>query len=167
MSTTTANTLNYNTGGGHLAKSFPGISPIQTINNFKDSTNVMMRRVLRKSWNNPYATGKVNNMSRVITPFRAVNNLGDFLARPNYVCGGPNPTQRSRSFYQGRIGSIISRCDGTGIPASSCNTKFVADSSDYTTFKKQRASVQNYNDVSNGGDQNHASYVALLRVTHI
>jgi len=160
----TTTTLNYNTGGGHLAYSFPGISPIQTLNNYKDSTNVMMRRVLVKSWNNPYAMGKVNGKSRVITPFRAVNNSGDFLARQNYVCGGPNQIQKSRAFYQGSIGSIISKCDGSGIPSSTCNVKYVADSSDYTKFKKQRASVQNYNDVSNGGDQNHASYVARLGV---
>jgi len=164
MSTTT---LNYNTGGGRLAKSFQGISPIQTINNYKDSSNVMMRRVLTKSWNGPYASGKVNNKSRVITPFRAVNNSGDFLARQNYVCGGPNQIQASRSFYQGSIGSIISKCDGTGIPSSTCNVKYVADSSDYTKFKKQRASVQNYNDVSNGGDQSHASYDAWLRVHRV
>ena len=66
-------------GGG-----IQGISPKQTVNNYRDSNQVMTRRVLVKSWNNPYATGTVEGKDRVITPFRAVNNLGDFLARPYY-----------------------------------------------------------------------------------
>jgi hypothetical protein len=154
--------FNFNIGGGKPTKSFQGISSEQTINNYKSSEDVAMRKVLVKSWNNPYASGTFNGRNRVITPFRAVNNSGDFLARPNYQCGGPNPTQKSRSFYQGRIGKMISNCDGTNIPASSCNAKFVSDSSDYTKFKKQMACGKNYNDLKFGGDQSNASYHAQL-----
>jgi hypothetical protein len=157
--------LNYLTDGGLLGgKMFQGISPQQTITNYKSSEETLMRKVLVKSWNNPYAVGVVNGRNRVTTPFRAVNNLGDFLSRPDYVCGGPNQINKSRSFYQGRIGSIISQCDGSGIPASSCNVKFVPDSSDYTKFRKQRACMKNYNDPTFGGDQSNASYVASLAV---
>jgi hypothetical protein len=59
---------------------------------------------------------------------------------------------------------MFNNCDGTGVPASSCNVKFVADSSDYTKFKKQSAMNRNYNDASNGGDQSNASYVPTMAV---
>lgn len=148
-----------NLGGG-----FQGISPKQTINNYKDSSQVMTRRVLTHSWNGAYASGTVNGMKRVITPFRAVNNLGDFLARPNYICGGPNQVNADKPGMKGRIGSIISQCDSTGIPSSTCNVKFVPDSSDYITYKKQRAIGQTYNDLKFGGDESNASYVPLMAV---
>ena len=146
-------------GGG-----IQGISPKQTVNNYKDSDQVMTRRVLVNSWNGAYAAGSVNGYQRVTTPFRAVNNSGDFLGRQNYICGGPNQVNADKPGMKGRIGSIISHCDATGIASSTCNVKFVADSSDYITYKKQRAIGQTYNDLSNGGDQHNASYVPLMRV---
>ena len=150
--------------GANLGGGFNGISPKQTLTNYKSSENVMMRRTLVKSWNTPYATGSVNGYQRVTTPFRAVNNLGDFLGRQNYVCGGPNQVNASRPGYKGIIGSIISACDGTGVPASVCNVKFVSDSSDYIKFKKQKAANQTYNDIGFGGDSHNASYVNLMAV---
>ena len=160
-------------GGGYTTKfsstnvlggPFNGYSPQQTKTNFKDSENVMTRRVLVKSWNGKCAVGKDGDHNRVVTPFRAINNLGDFLGRQDYVCGGPNQINKSRPGLQGRLGSIISRCDGTGVPASVCNNKFVPDSSDYTTFKKQSAMNKNYNDLGFGGDIHNASYVARMAV---
>lgn len=146
-------------GGG-----IKGISPQQTILNYKDSEQTLARSVLRRSWNTAYATGTYNGRKRVITPFRAVNNSGDFLARVQYSCGGPNPTTADRYKRNANIGSMWSNCDSTGVPASSCNTKFVPDSSDYTKFRKQRALNQNYNDSSFGGDQSNATYVPLMAV---
>jgi hypothetical protein len=141
-----------------------GYSPQQTITNFKNSEQVMVRKILRSAWNGQAATGVVNGRNRVVTPFRAVNNLGDFLGRQNYVCGGSNQVTKTFPGRQGPIGSIISRCDNTGVPAKSGNIKYVPDSSDYITFKKQRAMNQNYNDLGYGGDKNNASYVALMAV---
>ena len=144
---------------------YNGYSPKQTMNNYKDSDQVMTRRILRGSWNTQNAVGTINGHKRILTPFRAVNNLGDFLVRQNYVCGGAN--QINRTFpggRQGAMGSIISRCDGSGVPGASCNPKFVSDSSDYVTYKRQMAINNNYNDSTNGGDQHNASYVPLMRV---
>jgi len=149
-----------NLGGGP----FNGFSPMQTINNFKNSEDVINRRVLRSGWNTNYATGTVNGKSRVVTPFRAVNNLGDFLERKNYVCGGPNQVNATYPGWKNRIGSIISQCDGTGVPSSTCNVKFVADSSDYTKYRKLQSANHLYNDLKNGGDQSNASYVDVMRV---
>lgn len=152
------------TNTSNLGGPFQGYSPQQTQLNFKSSDNVMARRVVRDSWNTAYARGTVNNKNRIITPFRAVNNLGDFLSRQNYVCGGSNQVGAHKPGWKGHIGSIMSRCDGTGVPSSVCNTRFVPDSSDYTTYKKQTAMNQTYNDLKNGGDKNHASYVPLKSV---
>jgi hypothetical protein len=148
-----------------LGGTIKGYSPQQTITNYKSSEQVMTRRILRDSWNTAYATGSYNNNARIITPFRAVNNSGDFLSRKDYICGGSNQvSSKGRAGTRGPIGSIISACDTSGVPSSSCNVKFVADSSDYTTFRKQQTSNRNYNDSSNGGDQSNASYVAIKAV---
>jgi hypothetical protein len=143
---------------------YNGYSAKQTITNYKDSGQVMMRRVLVKSWNTQGAIGAINGRKRIVTPFRAVNNLGDFLARPNYICGGPNQINKTYPGRQGPMGSIMSKCDGSGVPGASCNPKFVPDSSDYVTYKRQMAVNKNYNDLKNGGDQSNASYVARERV---
>ena len=126
-----------------------GISPKQTLTNYKDGEQSLDRGVLRRGWNQINAIGEINGYKRVITPFRAVNNLGDFLARPNYVCGGPNQVNASKPGWKGHIGSIISNCDGTGVAGASCNPRFVSDSSDYVRFRKLRAMNKNYNDIKN------------------
>jgi len=147
----------------NLGGPFRGFSSKQTITNYKTSELTGMRRVLRMGWNTAYATGTVNGNARIITPFRAVNNSGDFLSRKNYSSGGPNPTNASRPGYARLIGSMFSNPDNSGVPASSCNVKFVADSSEYTKFRKQRANNTNYNDASQGG-YNNSAYTALMRV---
>jgi hypothetical protein len=153
-----------NRGGPNLGLGpYNGFSPKQTITNYKDSEQIMTRRILRQGWNTLYATNNVNGLVSKTTPFRAVNNLGDYLSRQSYVCGGPNAVNADKPGWKSRIGSIISNCDGTGVPASSCNVKFVPDSSDYTTFRKQSAINKTYNDLSFGG-YNNASYVNLMAV---
>jgi hypothetical protein len=99
-----------------------------------------------------------------VGPFRGVNNLGDFLGRVNYSCGGPNPQNAAKPGYGRLIGSVPEQCDGTGITATTCNPKFVSDSSDYVRFKKLRAMNQTYNDLSYGGDKSNGSYVPLMAV---
>ena len=123
-----------------------GISPKQTVTSFKHGEQAQSREVLRRSWNQLQASGTVNDKERVLTPFRAVNNLGDFLGRKNYVCGGPNQVNASKPGWKGHIGSIISNCDNSGVEGASCNPKFVSDSSDYVRFRKLRAMNKNYND---------------------
>ena len=126
-----------------------GISAKQTLTNYKDGEQSLDRGVLRRGWNQLNAIGTINGKKRVITPFRAVNNLGDFLARPNYVCGGPNQVNASKPGWKGHIGSIISSCDNSGVEGASCNPRFVSDSSDYVRFRKLRAMNKNYNDIKN------------------
>ena len=66
------------TATNNLGGPFQGYSPQQSISNYKDGNQTNMRRVLVKSWNTNYARGNVNGRNRVTTPFRAVNNSGDF-----------------------------------------------------------------------------------------
>jgi hypothetical protein len=143
--------------------SFQGISPKQSVLNYKDNSITIMRRELRKAWNTSYARGEVNGYKRQIGPFRAVTNSGDFLSRENYVCGGSEPSNGMKVGLGRRFGSILSKCDGTGIPASNTNVKYVPDSSDYIKYKRQSAYNRNYDDVSFGG-YNNSAYVDLMRV---
>lgn len=115
-----------------LGGPYNGYSGKQSVTSKRDSESAMTKKIVRSSWNTPYATGEVEGQKRVTTPFRAVNNLGDFLGRQNYSCGGPK--------------QMTFTCDATNVPASSTNTKFVSDSSDYVRFKKHQAVNRNYND---------------------
>ena len=145
--------------GKNLGGGITGISPPQLVHAYKNSEDALTRKCLRRVWNTRYATGYDNGYKRVTTPFRAVYNLGDFLSRENYSCGGPNTVKRTHYNRGGHFGFIPQHCDGTGVPPSSCNVKFVSDSSDYTRFRRERAVNLNYNDLSNGGDESNASYV--------
>jgi hypothetical protein len=164
MSTNPQTLISPNLGGSQLGGGITGIAPKQTLLNYKGTSQVLSRKVVVKSWNTAYATGTVNGKTRVTTPFRAVNNSGDFLGRVHYSCGGPNPTNADRPGWKSRIRNMFQNCDGTGVPASSTNVKFVADSSEYSKFKRNRAINLNYNDKSFGGDQNHASFVARMGI---
>lgn len=141
---------------------FNGFSPQQFANNAKSGGNVIDRKIIRSSWNNAYAVGTVNGKGRAIGPFRAVTNSGDFLSRQNYSCGGPNTVTPDRYKRKNNIGSVPSHCDGTGIPPTTGNPRFVADSSDYIRFKRIRSANLTYNDLKFGGDQSHASFVPLM-----
>lgn len=124
-------------GGG-----IQGLSVRQTNNSKRTSENVIDRRVVSRSWNAAYAAGNVNGYSPKMGPFRLVNNLGDYLSRDSYVCGGSRQTQHKRG------GSMLFNCDATKVPSSTTNCKFVSDSSDYTKFKRQNQANRLYNDNS-------------------
>jgi len=162
-----------------------GTAPPHVILMTGDSERARSRETLREGWNTQYACGASDNCLKTArnpvinqntgqrqkpagTPFRLVNNSGDYLARKNYSCGGSNQVN-SRANLHGLkrlIGRVNGKCDGTGIAASTCNPKYVYDSSDYITFKKQQAKNRNYNDYTFGGDENHAAQSPLRLVRH-
>jgi hypothetical protein len=149
-----------------LGGPYQGFSPKQTVLNYKDGEQTSTRTILRRGWNTAFATGSFNNQQRIITPFRAVNNSGDFLARQNYKCGGPAGMSKSSVGWAGSIiflGSKVDNCDDSGVPGASGNVKYVYDSSDYVTFRRQQAINRNYNDLKNGGDESNGSYVSRMR----
>jgi hypothetical protein len=151
----------------NLGGPYQGYSPTQTLNNFKDSEQTNIRRILRSSWQTKYTATSINGKGRITTPYRAVTGLGDYLGRQAYVCGGSNQVNKTFPGRQGPIGSIISRCDGTGIDAKSGNVRYVSDTSDYITYKKQNAINNLYNDLAFGGDESHAEYDPLMRVRRL
>lgn len=150
-----------NLGGRNLGGGIQGFVAKPIVVADRSAENVIARRVLVKSWNTAYATQNVNGRTPVSSPFRLVNNLGDYLGRVHYNCGGPNLTQPDKVGMRARIRPMFANCDATGIPATTANVKFVSDSSDYIRFKKLRSQNRNFNDVALGGDQHNASYFAL------
>jgi hypothetical protein len=146
------------TASNNLGGPYNGFSARQSQGNEKHSEDALLRKQFRNTWNNLGVNGTLNGKGRVITPFRAVNNLGDYLGRVNYSCGGSSQIN-SRPGLNGLVrGSIPQHCDGSNIPAYSGNPRFVSDCSDYIRFKKQNAILKTYNDVNNGGDRSNASY---------
>ena len=136
-------------GGG-----LKGIMPRAVGDNNNDAEFATNRFTLRDAWNTSYVR-QLGEKKRIITPFRAVYNAGDLLSRQNYSCGGSCQTYQSRPGLKGlgfRFGSIQGACDDSGVQASACNTKFVYDGSDYTTYLKLRAINKSYNKRAFGGD---------------
>ena len=134
-----------------------------------------IRYTLRNAWNTTYPSQLRRNKikSSITTPFRAVNNAGDLLSRENFSCGGTCQSFQSRPGLRGlrvRFGATSISCTPSAayntlqlnvdVPSATCNVKYVYDSSDYTTYLKQRAVNKNYNDLSYGGDLNNSSQVA-------
>ena len=143
---------------GFIAKS------VQTNDNNSDFS--LTRFLLKQGWNTSYPS-QLNYSQPICTPFRAVTNSGDLLSRPAYSCGGPCQTFQSRPGMfglRGAFGHIADNCDGTGIPPSSCNVKYVYDSSNYTRYMKEKAINKLYNDLSYGGDDSHTNQSAIKAI---
>lgn len=154
---------------GSSGGAIKGYMPNATVDTDKTYVDYeQIRFALNQAWNTTYPSQlKITNKKRVITPFRAVNNAGDILSRKNYSCGGSCQSFQSRPGLfglRGRFGAIQSRCDGSGVPPAACNGKYVYDSSDYVTYLKQKALVNNYNDLSFGGNNNSGSQSAYRAI---
>ena len=122
------------------------------------------------AWNTQAVKNEWNGYKSAITPFRAVNNAGDYLSRTNYTSGGSNQVYGSVNAAKvptAKIlgGGIFSKLDGTDIPSCTTNVKYVYDGSDYTRFKKLQAINRSYNDFSFGGS-NNASQGARARARY-
>ena len=156
-----------------------GFMPQTTINVDKEYTEFEhIRFTLKQAWNTTYPSQlKRANKKAIITPFRAVTNAGDLLSREYYSCGGSCQSFQSRPGMFGlsqRFGRNQNTCVpgvvysayqiDPSIPASACNGKYVYDSSDYTTYLKQKAVNKNYNELSYGGDNNNSSQSAYRAI---
>jgi len=176
--------VNYTTGGvsgrpilgvtidDHSTKGggIPGLMAPATLDDDRTYLNWEQPRFsLREAWNTTYQSQlkRANIPKPVCTPFRVVTNSGDLLSRKYYSCGGPCQTFQSRPNMRGlrtHFGHIADKCDGSGVPPASCNTKYVYDSSDYITYKKQSAIAKNYNDISTGGNASSTSQSAIRAI---
>lgn len=150
--------------GAALGGGIRGIMPQPLLDTNREAKEFeQIRFTLRQAWNTRYVE-QLGNGKRIIGPFRAVNNAGDVLCRINFPASGPCQTFQSRPGMFGlrRLFGAIKGglSDDRGVAVSSCNNKYVYDSSNYTTFLKQQAVNRNYNNVSNGGNNNNASQSA-------
>jgi hypothetical protein len=147
----------FSLGGG-----VKGLSPHPISNGtMKGSSEYETTRfTLRKAWNGLAASKNINGMAPAATPFRIVNNAGDYLSRKDYTSGGSNQVTSAKSSitagWRGLAGGVHAAADNTGIPSATCNTKYVYDGSDYTRFRNQMAVNRNYNDAGFGGANNAA-----------
>jgi hypothetical protein len=154
--------------GRYLGRGIRGYIAPDLITTDNYDTYARERFTLREGWNTTYpAELAAAKKPRIVTPFRAVTNSGDLLCRQAYSCGGPCQTFQSRPGLRGlayKFGAVQDRCDGSGVKPAACNQRFVYDSSDYITYKKQSAIVKNYNALTNGGDEYNGSQVAFKAI---
>ena len=100
------------------------------------------------------------NILNNITPFRAAMSAGDVNGTVNSAASASLPGSNQINskvpvrFFWGGI-------HNNGQSFFTGNPKYVYDSSDYVRFKRLQAQNRNYNDRSFGGDQSHATQVAL------
>jgi len=166
----------YNGPGPKLGGGLPGLMPQPVIDHDNSDQFARTRFLLRDAWNTTSYSGS-SNPKRIVTPFRAVNNAGDLLSRENYSCGGSCQTFQSRPGLNGlrqRFGATSVSCRPSvlwsalqvdpEIPSSTCNVKWVYDSSDYIKFKKDQAVNKNYNDRSFGGNDYNTSQSAIRHI---
>ena len=126
-----------------LGGPFNGYSAKQTIYNDNDSERAQIRSQLRRAWIIENSKESINGNKRVIGPFRAVMNRGDYLGRVNYQCNAPCQVG---CVTGANYNTKQDTCDNTGVAGWSGNSKFVCDSSDFIRYKKQQTIQYNYND---------------------
>ena len=166
----------YTGPGPKLGGGLPGLMPQPLVEHDNSNLFARTRFTLRDAWNTTSYSGS-SNPKRIITPFRAVNNAGDLLSRENYSCGGSCQTFQRRPNIRGlrqRFGATSESCQPSvlwssnqvdpAIPSSTCNVKYVYDSSDYIRFKKDQAVNRNYNDRSFGGNEFSGSQSAIRHI---
>ncbi len=162
--------------GGAIRGYMPPMEPT-TNKQYPDYEHI--RFTLKNAWNTSHV-GQLRAASiprSITTPFRAVNNAGDLLARKDYACGGGAQPVQSRPNLHG-LSAHVGHTGGTcvpsvaynslqmvsAVPAANCNGKYVYDASDYTTYLKQRATLRNYNALKYGGDEYHANQSVVRAV---
>lgn len=99
------------------------------------------------------------------------------MSRDNFSCGGSCQTAQSRPGLRGlkgHLGGVSNSCSPSvmysslqslkDVPAAACNVKYVYDSSNYTTYLKQKAVSKNYNSLKNGGNSSNAAQSAIKAI---
>lgn len=159
--------MNTSTNDNYLGGPVPGIAP-KLIGGGANTnsgsgmnggnTRSMERYYLRKSWNGTQASLSKEQLG----PFRRVNNAGDLQGRVNTSSKGPNQVtnvrRQSLAGWKLLAGAVPIKQENV----SSCNPKYVYDSSDYVKFKKLQSVNRNYNDYSFGGSNNGAQVATAL-----
>lgn len=131
------------------------------------------RNILRKSFGNFNNAGLggsplylSNNGGSKCGPFRCAFNAGDFNGTVNEASNkkyGIEHNQANGNRYAMlNINNVGLKRNGNA--AYSGNPKTVYDTSDYVRYLKLATKNKNYNDLSTGGDNHHASQTARARI---
>lgn len=173
--------------GGGIAGLMPQSVPARAKGNGNAIDRVFARRVFNnKSTFADIAGGSKTSGMLLNGGYRSVMNGGDALNRKNMACGGSNQASNA---VNGSANAAARNHGAGAVPLTGCgvevtygsnkykanastganpiwsgNARFVADSSDFTRFRKMRSVNRNYNDISFGGDQSNASQSILGRV---
>lgn len=129
-----------------------GISPVANTNSVREGETTSQKAVLTKAFQKANRAGVQTEASRrrSIGGFRFYNNAGDPLSRNNY--SGVENTNQCRNQLGGGVGKMHSpRCrrgrsqiNTSGVETFSGNPRYVYDSSNYMTYKKNRAMNKGY-----------------------
>ncbi len=159
--------MNTSTNDNYLGGPVPGIAP-KLIGGGANTnsgsgmnggnTRSMERYYLRKAWNGTQASLSKEQLG----PFRRVNNAGDLQGRVNTSSKGPNQVNNVRRQSLAGWKLLAGAVPVKQANVSSCNPKYVYDSSDYVRFKKLQSVNRNYNDYSFGGSNNGAQVATAL-----
>lgn len=170
--------------GGGAAGHMPQPVPLRLKGNGNEIDRLYARRVFNTSAS--FKTGASAATSGMLLngTYRSTMNAGDPLNRANQQCGGSN---QASGAVRGSANAAARDHLAGGLPNGSCNTtsqyggapyvasqtqnpiwsgnsRFVADGSDFTRFKKMRSVNSNYNDLTFGGDDHFAAQMAINRV---
>tara|TARA_Y100001970_G_C14249289_1_gene870600 strand:- start:4980 stop:5507 length:528 start_codon:yes stop_codon:yes gene_type:complete len=161
-----------------LGRGFPGQSAMRfgnaTVGGEVAKDRAILRRVFR---NNKIKVSGTNVGKKTSGPYRSAFSLGDGLTRLNKSCGATNQVKSSSRLSGVSLGNGLSNkdCNLTvnvngqdvtvqDLPLESGNSKFVSDSSNYTTFKSLEGVNKTYNDKSFGGNEHNSGFSFLKRV---
>ena len=116
---------------------------IYGLDNFRPRTHEVLGRAYNTSFYFLQSQDKLDK-PLAMGGFRVTQNAGDPYSRMNYSCKGPN--QLSSLVFTNTFSNkdgVHSTCDDTGVEPSSCNVKYVYDSSNFTRYSKERAMLRN------------------------
>ena len=173
--------------GGGIAGLMPQSVPARAKGNGNAVDRAFARRVFNNKMTFQSVTGGSKTSGMLLNGgYRSVMNGGDALNRMNMSCGGSNQASNA---VNGSANAAARNHGAGAVPQTGCglevsygsekyqasaatganpiwsgNSRFVADSSDFTRFRKMRSVNRNYNDISFGGDQSNASQSILGRV---
>lgn len=158
------------TSPSKLGNGVPGKFEVAMGNTMKGGEVAISRHKLRKA----FKTNKISKAGGISSrcgPFRSAGHLGDPLSRKHARCGGCNQVNDVNSrvlnhtmadgVSNENCNMVVKGVTPLQVPLESGNGRFVADSSNYTTFKHLESINLTYNDRTGGGDESNGSYSFL------
>lgn len=123
--------------------------PKQTVNTQRNSSDVMRRRIIRDAVPKQMVQAQIGDYTRRASSSRAWEGSDDYLARRNYICGGPSananlvgPTAPFARMFR----AANQNCDGSGVEGGNCCPTFVPDASSFANFRALQTVARVFNE---------------------